>query len=97
MNAYAMAFAIGYYYGRAYGGIANVTLPEHDIYHKNNQGFSDGLVAGRRDFQEIDLPILAMEQPHVDNYSIPFDNSGSMKPGDVVAFIDELNKVKEKE
>ena len=62
MNPYTIAFAIGYYYGRAYSADAIVPLPEHDQYHRQNQGFTDGLEAGRRDFQDVDLPIIAMQE-----------------------------------
>ncbi len=63
-NPYTIAYAIGYYYGRAYSADADVPLPEHDMYHRQNLGFTHGLEAGRRDFQEVDLPIIA-EQQHV--------------------------------
>lgn len=62
MNPYTIAYAIGYYYGRAYSADADVPLPEHDMYHRQNQGFTDGLAAGRRDFQEVDLPIIATQE-----------------------------------
>lgn len=66
MNPYTIAFTIGYFYGRAYSTDSDVTLPEADMVHKTNRGFTDGLQAGRRDFQAIDLPIAAMAQEQVD-------------------------------
>lgn len=59
MNAYMVAFAIGYYYGRAHPTGEGMPMPLEDIYHRSNQGFDDGLAAGQRDFQNIDLPISA--------------------------------------
>ena len=38
-------------------------LPAQDQYHSENQGFADGLAAGRRDFQDVDLPIIAEAAP----------------------------------
>ena len=66
MNPYTIAYAIGYYYGRAYSADADVELPEADMYHRSNQGFVDGLEAGRRDFQDVDLPVIALKQAAVD-------------------------------
>jgi len=60
MNPYAIAFAIGYYYGRAFPRDAYVTLPAADEYHRGNQGFEDGLEAGRRDYEDVDLPLVAL-------------------------------------
>lgn len=60
MNPYAIAFAIGYYYGRAFPRDAEVILPSHDEYHRGNQGFEDGLEAGRRDYEQVDLPLVAL-------------------------------------
>jgi len=62
MNPYAIAFAIGYFYGRAYSADQDVLLPAQDLYHKSNQGFYDGLAAGRRDYGDVDLPIAAMAE-----------------------------------
>jgi hypothetical protein len=64
MNPYTVAYAIGYFYGRSYSADTEVSLPEHDLYHKGNQGFTDGLAAGKRDFEEVDLPIIAMQEPN---------------------------------
>jgi len=61
-----MAFAVGYYYGRAGGGIGDVTLAEHDIGYKKNQGFLNGLSVGTSDFLEVDLPAIALSQSQVD-------------------------------
>lgn len=63
MNPYTMAFAIGYFYGRAFPTDIEVILPPHDLYHCGNQGFVDGLAAGRRDFQDVDLPVTAVAAP----------------------------------
>jgi hypothetical protein len=65
MNPYTLAFAVGYFYGRN-NSPEDVVLPEHDIYYRANQGFADGLEIGRRDFQDIDLPIIALDQPQVE-------------------------------
>ncbi len=62
MNSYTIAYAIGYYYGRAYSADADVPMPDHDMYHRQNQGFTDGLEAGRRDFEDVDLPIIALQE-----------------------------------
>lgn len=62
MNPYTMAFAIGYFYGRAYPTQVEPTMPVQDLYHRENQGFTDGLEAGRRDYREIDLPLEALAQ-----------------------------------
>lgn len=63
MNPYSTAYAIGYYYGRAFPVDAEVTLPEEDQSKANNQGFYDGLAAGRRDYSEVDLPVAALAEP----------------------------------
>lgn len=60
MNPYAIAYSIGYYYGRAYPRDAEVALPAADEYHRGNQGFEDGLEAGRRDYEQVDLPLVAL-------------------------------------
>jgi len=60
MNPYAIAYAIGYYYGRAYPRNALPELAPYDEYHRGNQGFEDGLEAGRRDYEQVDLPLVAM-------------------------------------
>lgn len=62
MNPYAIAFSIGYYYGRAFPIDAMPSIRPHDERHRANKGFDDGLEAGRRDYQEVDLPIQAMEE-----------------------------------
>lgn len=62
-NPYTIAFAIGYFYGRAYPTDAATIMPEHDLYHREHQGFIDGLNEGRRDYQDVDLPIIALSQP----------------------------------
>jgi len=61
-HPYTVAFAIGYFYGRAHDAAAGITMPEHDMYHRSNAGFTAGLEAGRRDFQEIDLPLVALQE-----------------------------------
>jgi len=66
MNTYAIAYSIGYFYGRAYPIDQDVPLPPQDLYHRQNQGFTDGLEAGRRDFQDIDLLIIAEVEAQVD-------------------------------
>jgi len=66
MNPYAIAFAIGYYYGRAFPRDAEVALPAADEYHRGNQGFEDGLAAGRRDYEDVDLPLIAESMDPVD-------------------------------
>lgn len=61
MNPYAIAFAVGYYYGRAFPSYLSheIIVPEQDMGHRSNVGFDDGFKAGQRDFQEVDLPIEA--------------------------------------
>jgi hypothetical protein len=66
MNPYTLAFAIGYYYGRAYPRDAHPALSDADMYHSTNKGFDDGLAAGRRDFEEVDLVAAAESQDPVD-------------------------------
>lgn len=66
MNPYAIAYAIGYFYGRSYRPHEEIVLPPEDMVHRENQGFADGLAAGRRDFEEIDLPIIALAQSELD-------------------------------
>lgn len=61
MNPYAVAYSIGYYYGRAIGSIP-YPLPQADEYHSKNQGFLDGFAAGFRDFQDVDLPLAALAE-----------------------------------
>ncbi len=63
---YNIAFAIGYYYGRAHPTSEEVVIAEQDMYHRANQGFEDGLTAGRRDFCDVDLPIQALAQEQMD-------------------------------
>jgi len=66
MNPYTIAFAIGYYYGRAYPRDDTPVMSDADMYHRNNKGFEDGLAAGRRDFEELDLVAAAESQDPVD-------------------------------
>ncbi len=56
MNAYTIAYAVGYYYGRAYPSNEQVQMPEEDQAVVKNQGFQDGFIAGRHDFEKLDLP-----------------------------------------
>lgn len=66
MNPYAIAFSVGYYYGRAFPRDAEVMFPEHDMWYRANKGFEDGLIAGRRDYEDVDLPMVALSQDPVD-------------------------------
>lgn len=66
MNPYSIAFAIGYYYGRAFPRDAEVVMSEQDMYHRSNAGFDAGLEAGRRDFEQLDLPAAAEAVDPVD-------------------------------
>lgn len=66
MNPYSIAYAVGYYYGRSYGPNELIDLPENDLCYSTNQGFEDGVAAGRRDYAEVDLPIVALAQDQVD-------------------------------
>lgn len=58
-NAYTLAYACGYFYGRAYGEDAEIK--EEDAVYRSNQGFLHGLEAGRMDFEAIDLVDQALE------------------------------------
>jgi len=59
-HPYTLAYARGYYYGRAYcGQEINSLISEEDMYWRDTVGFRDGLEAGKRDFQEVDLPFEA--------------------------------------
>lgn len=60
MTPYAIAFAVGYYYGRAYPRDAEVTLPAADECYRSSEGFTDGLEVGRGDYENVDLPLIAM-------------------------------------
>jgi hypothetical protein len=62
MNPYSIAFAIGYYYGRAFPADAQIAMPPEDQSRASNKGFYDGLAAGRRDYGDVDLPIAAMAE-----------------------------------
>jgi hypothetical protein len=64
---YTHAYARGYYYGRAFCGVefeAGVSI--EDEQWLETLGFRDGLEAGRRDFQELDLPDEALSHAKVD-------------------------------
>jgi hypothetical protein len=62
MTPYAIAYSIGYYYGRS--GV--IQIAEHDTYHRSNPGFELGFEAGKRDFQDVDLPTIALAYEEVD-------------------------------
>ena len=66
MNPYTIAFAIGYYYGRAYPYDAMPRLPEADIPYAGTHGFIAGLERGQHDFGEVDLVTAAEAQDPVD-------------------------------
>lgn len=68
MNTYALSYAVGYFYGRAYPPHAagDIVLPTQDQYHRQNAGFKDGFEAGQRDYQNIDLPTEALSTEQVD-------------------------------
>lgn len=59
MVPYITAYAVGYFYGRAYPSYEadDITMPEQDHCYRDSLGFKDGFVAGRRDFESIDLPL----------------------------------------
>lgn len=66
-NPYTLAYARGYYYGRAYCGQELDTLMSmEDMYWRETVGFRDGLEAGKIDFQDLDLTAQAMGQDPVD-------------------------------
>jgi hypothetical protein len=66
-NPYTLAYARGYYYGRAYCGQEPETpMSMEDLYWRDTVGFNDGLAAGKRDFQDLDLTAQAMSQDPVD-------------------------------
>ena len=62
-HPYTLAYARGYYYGRAFCGIElEAKISEEDVYWRNTVGFRDGLEAGKIDFQMMDLPQAANEE-----------------------------------
>jgi hypothetical protein len=68
MTPYAIAYSIGYFYGRAYPSYIadDITMPVQDHYHRNTEGFKAGFEAGQRDFQDVDLPTIALAYEEVD-------------------------------
>lgn len=61
-DPYTLAYARGYYYGRAFCGIEPVTdMSDEDLIWRDSVGFRDGLEAGKNDFQTLDLPHEALE------------------------------------
>ena len=68
MNAYALSYALGYFYGRSrpYFFDNGNTVPEQDRALSNNTGFKFGFEAGFRDFQDIDLLAEALSTEEVD-------------------------------
>ncbi len=62
MKAYTIAYAVGYYYGRAYPADEIIPLKDADLAVVNNQGFQDGLSAGRHDYMALDLPAEASKE-----------------------------------
>lgn len=68
MNPYSNAYSVGYYYGRALGYVRSGNdLSPHDEAYVETQGFKDGFAAGKRDFEEIDLPKEAISHTQEDN------------------------------
>ena len=66
-HPYTLAYARGYYYGRAFGGNElESKLSIEDLYWRESAGFLDGLEAGRKDFEDLDLTAAAMAQDPVD-------------------------------
>ncbi len=65
-NTYTVAYAVGYYYGRAFPEDSYENMPPVDITLKDTQGFRDGLAAGRHDFEVIDLTTQALAEKEVD-------------------------------
>jgi hypothetical protein len=65
-NAYNRAFAVGYFYGRAYTANEMPVMPTEDLVFRGTSGFGAGLVAGREDFQEVDLPRAALSMVDMD-------------------------------
>lgn len=63
-DPYTLAYARGYYYGRAYCGIEPITdMSTEDLCWRDSVGFLDGLEAGKNDFQTLDLPKEASQHP----------------------------------
>ena len=61
-DPYTLAYARGYYYGRAFCGIElDVIMSVEDITWRDSLGFKDGLEAGKNDFQALDLPNEALQ------------------------------------
>lgn len=65
MCTYTNAFALGYYYGRTFPADANLELQEQDMALYNNAGFASGFERGQIDFQEIDLPKIALSMTEI--------------------------------
>jgi hypothetical protein len=55
---FTVAYAVGYYYGRS-SGPAQPEIAEADSPYAETLAFRSGVEAGKRDFQEIDLILLA--------------------------------------
>ncbi len=62
LNSYTIAYAVGYYYGRAFPADAPIDMKEEDLAITSNQGFQDGLLAGRHDYVALDLTQEALSQ-----------------------------------
>lgn len=62
MTPYTTAYAVGYFYGRAYPSSdrSDITMPEQDYCYRNTVGFKNGFEAGQRDFERIDLSLEAL-------------------------------------
>lgn len=58
-NAYTLAYACGYFYGRAHG--EGAIIKEEDAVYRSNQGFLHGFEAGQMDFEAIDMVEQALE------------------------------------
>ena len=71
-NFYNRAYAVGYFYGRAYSGTnVQVSYTTEDLPLINTKPFMDGMIAGVKDFEEIDLPVYAMEAPQRNEFGFP--------------------------
>jgi hypothetical protein len=66
MKPFTTAYAIGYYYGRAYPNEACPDMPDADLLYRNTISFHAGLERGRADYQDVDLPLIVAETELVD-------------------------------
>ena len=66
MKPFTTAYAIGYYYGRAYPNEAYPDMPDADLLYRNTIAFHAGLERRREDSHDVDLTLIVAETEQVD-------------------------------